>query len=39
MALMELMSDRSFYSAASTWHAMPTLVGSATPIRWAAVPV
>jgi uncharacterized protein YbjT (DUF2867 family) len=36
MALMELMTDRSFYPAASTWHAMPKLVGGATPIPWIA---
>jgi uncharacterized protein YbjT (DUF2867 family) len=34
MALMELMTDPAFYPAASTWHVMPRLAGSGTPIPW-----
>jgi uncharacterized protein YbjT (DUF2867 family) len=36
MALMELMTDPSFYPAASTWNAMPKLAGADTPIPWIA---
>jgi uncharacterized protein YbjT (DUF2867 family) len=34
MALMELMTDPTFYPAASTWHAMPKLAGGGTTIPW-----
>jgi uncharacterized protein YbjT (DUF2867 family) len=36
MALMELMTDKEFYPAASTWHVMPKLAGATTPIPWIA---
>jgi uncharacterized protein YbjT (DUF2867 family) len=36
MALMELMTDRAFYPAASTWYVMPKLAGGGTPIPWIA---
>lgn len=34
MALMELMTDRAYYPAASTWHMMPKLMGEARPVGW-----
>lgn len=37
VAFMELMTDRDFYPPVSTWHLMPKLAGSATPIPWIAV--
>ena len=37
MAFMELMTDRAFYPAISTWHVMPKLLGGATPVPWTAV--
>jgi uncharacterized protein YbjT (DUF2867 family) len=36
MAMMELMNDKSFYPAASTWYVMPKLAGGMTPIPWIA---
>jgi uncharacterized protein YbjT (DUF2867 family) len=34
MAFMELMTDRSFYPAVSTWHLMPKLMGADRPVPW-----
>jgi uncharacterized protein YbjT (DUF2867 family) len=34
MAFMELMIDKSFYPAASTWHVMPKLMGESRPLGW-----
>jgi uncharacterized protein YbjT (DUF2867 family) len=33
-AFMELMSDRTFYPAVSTWRLMPMLTGADQPIAW-----
>ena len=33
-ALMELMTDQTFYPASSTWYVMPKLVGSERPVPW-----
>jgi uncharacterized protein YbjT (DUF2867 family) len=37
MAFMELMTDRGYFPAASTWHVMPTLMGSSRPVVWLCV--
>ena len=34
MAFMELMTDKKFFPAASTWHVMPTLMGSTRSVGW-----
>jgi uncharacterized protein YbjT (DUF2867 family) len=34
MAFMELLIDKSFYPAASTWHVMPKLMGESRPLGW-----
>jgi uncharacterized protein YbjT (DUF2867 family) len=34
MAFMELMTDKAFFPAASTWHLMPTLMGASRKIVW-----
>ena len=34
VAFMELMTDKTFYPAASTWHLMPKLMGSSRPLGW-----
>lgn len=34
MAFMELMTDKSFYPAISTWQVMPALVGGSRKIPW-----
>ena len=34
MAFMELMTDRKFFPAVSTWHVMPTLMGVSRPVAW-----
>src|ERR1051326_998907 len=34
MAFMELLTDKSFYPAASTWHVMPKLMGASRPLGW-----
>ena len=34
MALMELMTDRVYYPAVSTWHVMPKLMGATRPVGW-----
>jgi uncharacterized protein YbjT (DUF2867 family) len=36
-AFMELMTDRSFFPAVSTWHLMPKLIGADRPIPWICV--
>ena len=33
-AFMELMSDKAFYPAVSTWHLMPKLMGATRPLGW-----
>ena len=37
MAFMELMTESKFFPAASTWHVMPTIMGSTRPVGWVAV--
>lgn len=37
MAFMELMTDSKFFPAASTWHVMPKIMGSARPVGWLAI--
>ena len=37
MAFMELMTDKGFYPAVSTWHVMPKLLGGSTLVPWIAV--
>jgi len=37
MAFMELMSDKGYYPAVSTWHLMPKLMGEARPVGWMSV--
>jgi uncharacterized protein YbjT (DUF2867 family) len=37
MALMELMTDRKFYPAASVWHLMPKIMGATRPVGWISV--
>ena len=37
MAFMELMSDRAFFPAVSTWHLMPKLMGADRPVPWLCV--
>ena len=34
MAFMELMTDKTFYPAVSTWHLMPKLMGADRPVPW-----
>src|SRR5215207_8657498 len=34
MAFMELMTNKKFFPAASTWHVMPTLMGSSRSVAW-----
>lgn len=36
MAFMELMTDKDFYPAVSTWHLMPRLMGETRPVVWLA---
>jgi len=36
-AFMELMSDKAFYPAVSTWHVMPKLMGEDRPVPWLSV--
>lgn len=36
MALMELMTDRVYYPAVSTWHVMPKLMGASRDVGWLA---
>jgi uncharacterized protein YbjT (DUF2867 family) len=35
-AFMELMTEKKFFPAASTWHVMPELMGSARKVYWLA---
>ena len=37
LAFMELMTDRGYFPAASTWRVMPLLMGGARPVGWLAV--
>jgi uncharacterized protein YbjT (DUF2867 family) len=37
MAFMDIMTASKFFPAASTWHVMPKLMGSARPVGWLAV--
>lgn len=37
MAFMELMTDKAFFPAVSTWHLMPKLMGADRPIPWICV--
>lgn len=37
MAFMELMVDRDFYPAVSTWYLMPKLMGEERPVLWVSV--
>jgi uncharacterized protein YbjT (DUF2867 family) len=37
MAFMELMTASKFFPAASTWHVMPKVMGSARPVGWLAI--
>lgn len=34
MAFTDLMTDKGFYPAVSTWHLMPKLMGSDRPVGW-----
>lgn len=34
MAFMELMTDKTFFPAVSTWHLMPKLMGPDRPVPW-----
>jgi uncharacterized protein YbjT (DUF2867 family) len=34
MAFMELMTDKKFFPAASTWHVMPALMGPSRSVAW-----
>jgi uncharacterized protein YbjT (DUF2867 family) len=34
MAFMELMTDKTYYPAVSTWYLMPKLMGAGRPIGW-----
>ncbi len=37
MAFMELMTDKAFFPAVSTWHLMPKLMGADRPVPWLCV--
>lgn len=37
MAFMELMTDKAFFPAVSTWHVMPKLMGAERPVGWICV--
>lgn len=37
MAFMELMTEKKFFPAVSTWHVMPKLMGSARKVGWLSV--
>lgn len=37
MAFMELMTEKKFFPAVSTWHVMPTLMGSSRKVGWLCV--
>jgi len=34
VAFMEIMTDKAFFPAASSWHVLPKLMGSARPLGW-----
>ena len=34
VAFMELMTDKGFYPAVSTWHLMPKFMGETRPVGW-----
>ncbi|GAA4457215.1 NmrA/HSCARG family protein [Nibrella saemangeumensis] len=34
MAFMELLTEKKFFPAVSTWQVMPKLMGSSTPVYW-----
>lgn len=34
MAFMELMTDKAFFPAVSTWHVMPTMMGPSQKVVW-----
>lgn len=34
LAFMELMTDKGYYPAVSTWHLMPKLMGEHRPVGW-----
>ena len=36
-AFMELMNDKGYYPAVSTWHVMPKLMGEDRPVSWLCV--
>jgi hypothetical protein len=37
MAVMELMTDKSFFPPVSTWYVMPKLMGADRPALWLCV--
>jgi uncharacterized protein YbjT (DUF2867 family) len=37
MAFMELMTDKGFFPAVSTWQLMPKLMGGSRPLPWIAI--
>ena len=37
MAFMELMTDKGYFPAASTWHVMPLLMGGTRRVGWLSV--
>lgn len=37
LAFMELMTDKGYFPAASTWHVMPKLMGERRPVGWLSV--
>lgn len=37
MAFMELMTDKAYFPAVSTWHLMPHLMGAKRPVGWMSV--
>lgn len=37
VAFMELMTDKGFYPAVSTWNVMPRLMGADRPVQWLCV--
>jgi uncharacterized protein YbjT (DUF2867 family) len=37
MAFMELMTEKAFFPAVSTWHVMPKLMGVERPVAWICV--
>jgi uncharacterized protein YbjT (DUF2867 family) len=37
MAFMELMTNKKFFPAVSTWHVMPRMMGASRPVGWLCV--